>query len=60
MAIHHLAVKLVSRSSGRSAAAAAAYLAGAYLEHERDGLMHDRTRQNGVEDSFIKPCHYEY
>src|SRR3546814_3411604 len=36
MAIYHLAVKSVSRSTGRSAVAAVAYRAGVALENERD------------------------
>ena len=48
MAIYHLAVKSVSRSTGRSAVAAVAYRAGV-----ADGLMHDYTRRGGVEDAFI-------
>ena len=53
MAIYHLAVKSVSRSTGRSAVAAVAYRAGVCLENERDGLVHDYTRRGGVEDAFI-------
>src|SRR3546814_4598039 len=53
MAIYHLAVKSVSRSTGRSAVAAVAYRAGMALENERDGLVHDYTRRSGVEDAFI-------
>ena len=53
MAIYHLAVKSVSRSTGRSAVAAAAYRSGDRLENERDGLVHDYTRRGGVEDTFI-------
>jgi ATP-dependent exoDNAse (exonuclease V) alpha subunit len=53
MAIYHLSVKSVSRSTGRSAVAAVAYRAGVCLENERDGLVHDYTRRGGVEDAFI-------
>src|SRR3546814_10425668 len=53
MAIYHLAVKSVSRSTGRSAVAAIAYRAGVELVNERDGLWHDYTRRGGVEDGFI-------
>lgn len=53
MAIYHLAVKSVSRSTGRSAVAAIAYRAGVCLENERDGLVHDYTQRGGVEDAFI-------
>ncbi len=52
MAIYHLAVKSVSRSTGRSAVAAAAYRVGERLENERDGLVHDYTKRGGVEDTF--------
>src|SRR3546814_5367082 len=53
MAIYHLAVKSVSRSTGRSAVAAIAYRAGVELVNERDGLVHDYTRRGGGEDWFI-------
>lgn len=49
MASYHLAVKTVSRSSGRSATAAAAYRAGVEIMDERTGLIHDYTRKEGVE-----------
>ena len=53
MAIFHLSVKSVSRSTGRSAVAAIAYRAGVALENERDGLVHDYTRRSGVEDTLM-------
>jgi hypothetical protein len=53
MAIYHLAVKSVSRSTGRSAVAAAAYRSGARIENERDGLVHDYRGRGGVEAAFI-------
>jgi hypothetical protein len=53
VAIYHLSVKTVSRSSGRSAVAAAAYRSGIRLACERDGRMHDYTRKRGVVESFI-------
>src|SRR3546814_3470387 len=49
MAIYHLAVKSVSRSTGRSAVAAVAYRAGVCLENERDGLVHDRSEEHTYE-----------
>lgn len=49
MASYHLAVKTVSRSSGRSATAAVAYRAGVEIVDERTGLIHDYTRKQGVE-----------
>ena len=48
MAIYHLSVKTVSRSSGRSATGAAAYRAGVEIVDERTGLVHDYTRRSGV------------
>ena len=53
MASYHLAVKTVSRSTGRSAPAAAAYRAGAEIADERTGIVHDYTRKQGVEHSAI-------
>ncbi|MDD2878749.1 MAG: MobQ family relaxase, partial [Acidiphilium sp.] len=53
MAIYHLSMKPIARSSGRSAVAAAAYRAADRLENERDGLVHDFTRKAGVEHSEI-------
>ena len=53
MAIYHLSVKSISRSAGRSVVAAAAYRAGQELTDERQGLTHDYTRKQGVEDAFI-------
>ena len=53
LAIYHLAVKSVSRSTGRSAVAASAYRAGELLENERDGMVHDYTKRGGVEDKML-------
>jgi hypothetical protein len=53
VAIYHLSVKTVSRSSGRSAVAAAAYRSGTCLTNARDGLVHDYRRRGGVEAAFI-------
>jgi len=53
VAIYHLSVKAISRSAGRSVVAAAAYRAGQELTDERQGLTHDYTRKQGVEDAFI-------
>lgn len=53
MAIYHLSVKSISRSAGRSVVAAAAYRAGQELTDERQGMTHDYTRKQGVEDAFI-------
>ena len=53
MAIYHLAVKSVSRSTGRSSVAASAYRSGALIENERDGRVHDYRGRGGVEAAFI-------
>ncbi|MCI4685086.1 Ti-type conjugative transfer relaxase TraA, partial [Candidatus Rhodoblastus alkanivorans] len=53
MAIYHLSMKPISRASGRSSVAAAAYRAGEKLTNERDGLTHDFTRREGVEHAQI-------
>src|SRR3546814_16594945 len=51
MAIYHLAVNSVSRSTGRSAVAAVAYRAGVALETEREGRVpHSQRRGGGEED----------
>lgn len=56
MAIYHCSIKTVSRSSGRSSTAAAAYRAGVCLEDERTGKIHDYTRKQGVEHAeFVLP-----
>ena len=53
MAIYHLSMKPISRASGRSAVAAAAYRAADRLENARDGMTHDFTRRSGVERAEI-------
>ncbi len=53
MAIYHLHMAPVSRSSGRSAVAAAAYRSAEKLLNERDGELHDFTRRSGVAGSEI-------
>ena len=53
MASYHLSVKSVSRATGRSAPAAAAYRTASLIENQRDGLVHDYTRRGGVEDAFL-------
>ena len=53
MAIYHLSVKPISRATGRSAVASAAYRTAERLTNERDGLTHDFTRRSGVEHAEI-------
>lgn len=48
MAIYHLSVKMISRSHGRSATAAAAYRAGVAITDKRTGEVHDYRRRAGV------------
>jgi hypothetical protein len=48
VAIYHLSAKSISRGSGRSATAAAAYRAGVEIVDERTGVVHDFTRKGGV------------
>ena len=53
MAIYHLSIKVVGRSSGRSAVGAAAYRAGEKLYNQEDGITHDYTKKTGVVHSEI-------
>lgn len=53
MAIYHFSMKVISRSGGRSAIAAVAYRTASKLLNERDGLVHDFTRKQGVEHAEI-------
>ena len=53
MAIFHLSSKPISRSSGRSAVAAAAYRTQSRLVDEHQGLTHDYERRSGVEHAEI-------
>jgi Ti-type conjugative transfer relaxase TraA len=53
MAIYHLSVKMVKRSEGRNAVAAAAYRSGSALEEEATGITHDYSRKMGVEHTEI-------
>lgn len=53
MAIYHLSVKVVQRSKGRSATAAAAYRAGEKIVDDRTGETHDYTRKSRVDKTFL-------
>lgn len=53
MAIFHLCAKVIGRSAGRSATAAAAYRAGCRIEDSRTGEVFDYTRRSGVREAFI-------
>lgn len=53
MAIYHLCVKTISRSSGRSATAAAAYRCGVKIVDQRTGEVHDYRRKRGIHSSKL-------
>jgi Ti-type conjugative transfer relaxase TraA len=53
VAIYHLSAKIISRSTGRSVVAAAAYRSGQELTDRSTGLTHDYTRKSGVEHTEI-------
>lgn len=53
VAIFHLSVKTVSRSTGRSATAAAAYRAADKITDTRTAEIHDYTRKSGVKSAEI-------
>jgi hypothetical protein len=53
MASYHLSVKTIKRSAGRTATAAGAYRAGERIECQREGRVHDYTRKQGIEQTFI-------
>lgn len=58
MAIFHCPIKIIQRSKGKSAVAAAAYRSGTKLTNEWDGLTHDYTRKGGIIHSEIMlPTH---
>ena len=48
MAIYHLEAKIISRGTGRSAVAAAAYMGCDVITNEYDGVTHDYTRKGGL------------
>jgi MobA/MobL family len=55
MVIFHFSAKIIGRSGGRSAVAAAAYRAGEKLHDERIDRDHDFTDKAGVEHSEVLP-----
>ena len=58
MAIFHCPIKIIQRSKGKSAVAAAAYRSGTKLTNEWDGLTHDYTRKGGIIHSEVMlPAH---
>ena len=58
MAIYHLRASVISRSSGRSATAAAAYRAAEQIEDRRTGLSFNYASKRGVEyTEILAPDH---
>ena len=58
IAIFHCPVKIIQRSKGRSAVAAAAYRSGEKLTNEWDGEIHDYTHKGGiVHREIMLPAH---
>lgn len=53
MASYHLSAKIIGRSDGRSAIAAAAYRSGSALTDPETGQVYDYTRKGGVVAAFI-------
>ena len=53
MAIYHMHAAVISRASGASALAAAAYRSGENLIDERTGEAHDYSRRDGVDGAEI-------
>ena len=48
MSIYHCSIKIISRSTGRSAVASAAYRSGEKLMNDETGILHDFTSKEGV------------
>ena len=48
LAIYHLEAKIISRGTGRSAVAAAAYMSCSRIYNDYDGVQHDYTRKQGL------------
>ncbi len=46
-------MKTIKRSAGRSATAAAPCRVGERIERQREGRVHDYTRKQGIEETFI-------
>ena len=58
IAIFHCPIKIIQRSKGRSAVAAAAYRSGEKLTNEWDGEIHDYTHKGGiVHQEIMLPTH---
>ena len=53
IAIYHFEAKMISRGTGRSVVAAAAYASCSKIYNDYDGMMHDYTRKHGCVYSEI-------
>ena len=53
MAIYFVRARVIGRSGGRSAVAAAAYRSGLKITDEQTGIIHDYTKKQGIEHSEI-------
>lgn len=53
MALFHFSAKIISRSNGQSACAAAAYRSGEKIVNEYDGIVHDYRCKQNVEDAIV-------
>ena len=53
MAIYHFSVSVVTRSHGQSACAASAYITGAKITNEYDGITHDYRKKMNVKYSEV-------
>lgn len=56
MSIYHCSIKNISRSSGRSAVACAAYRSGEELEDLETGITHDYRKKTGIAFAEIFLC----
>jgi hypothetical protein len=56
MSIYHCSIKNISRSSGRSAVACAAYRSGEKLEDVETGITHDYRKKTGIAFAEIFLC----
>ena len=56
MSIYHCSIKNISRSSGRSAVACAAYRSGEELEDVETGITHDYRKKTGIAFAEIFLC----
>lgn len=56
MSIYHCSIKNISRSSGRSAVACAAYISGEELEDVETGITHDYRKKTGIAFAEIFLC----